>query len=95
MAASDFLASNDHTGRFTYRFPNGIHASVIPDAQRPLRWEVLAEYGRRNPVVADGLDRDGLAGGLTTAEAEELLERLAALVRGGEPGRGKGLPFAA
>jgi hypothetical protein len=89
VSASNFLARNDHTGRVGYDLPNGIWVSVIPDPQRPLHWELLAEYGRREPVVIDGLDGGGLAGGLTTAEAEELLERLAALIRGGEPGHGK------
>lgn len=89
MHAYDFLTSNDHTGRLTYELPNGVRVSVIPDPTRPLRWELLAEYGKREPVVIAGLDGGGLAGGLTTAEAEALLNRLAALVRGGEPGRGK------
>lgn len=91
-----FVASNDHTGRVTYQFTNGVRVSVIPDPKYPLRWELLAGFARREPVVIDGLDATGLAGGLTTTEAEVLLDRIAALVRGGEPGHGKQpVPIAA
>lgn len=84
-----YLTSNDRTGRVTYQLPNEVRVSVIPDPAYPLRWELLAEYARREPVVIDGLGGGGLAGGLTTAEAEALLTRIAALVRGGDPGRGR------
>ncbi len=54
-------------GHVTYRFPNGVEASVIPDPHRPLHWELLAE-SEPNPEP-----------GLTTAEVEARLAELAAL----------------
>ncbi len=72
-----FLTGNDHTGRVSFRFPTGVNASVIPDAQRPLLWEVLVRFPDRTPVTHDWLGGDGLAAGLSTERAMQLLADVA------------------
>jgi hypothetical protein len=62
------LVTHEHrTGHLLYRFRNGQEASVIPDPNRPLRWEILADAWPE-PLP-----------GLTSGEAEARLAELAAL----------------
>lgn len=73
------LIYNGHDGRLTFRFPNGVEVSVIPDPRHLLCWEILVRTVDRQPVAVEGLGMDGLAAGLTTEQVEAKLAEVAAL----------------
>lgn len=75
---------NPQTGRALYRFDNGYSVSVIPDGRGPLHFELLVRGPGDGPVKTGiaarlGIQGDGLAAYLTSDQARDLLDRVAAL----------------
>jgi hypothetical protein len=72
-------------GRALYVFAAGYSVSVIPDPTLPLHFEALVRLDDDQipAEVADQLEtgRDGLAGRLTSDQARNLLDRVAALAK--------------
>lgn len=70
---SPYLVGYDPaTGSARYAFPNGHHASVIPDPRTPLRFETHTSDPADN-------GRGGVTAALTSAQVEDKLVALAAL----------------
>lgn len=59
---------------WTYRFPNGHDASVIPDPRHPFRFEIES-------TDPDDVGSGRIAAGLTTEQVEAKLTKLATLGR--------------
>jgi hypothetical protein len=84
MDFSQYLTDSARTGNiwWAYKFPNGHAASVIPDLHMPLHFEVESTDPQdvaANPVTTT--TGAGTVSGLTTADVEGKLTRLAGLER--------------